>query len=508
MTKLYNFLCKAATLIALFLTITLASCESDPGVNYTVRPTKIDMSNVSGFAVLDNANASRSGETAENVVSLYSVNDKNEITLTVFYFEVTSDDKGNETKIQKELSNAVQVVPSFIADLGKYILFAGCQYQIVSNNLSDEARDICNRHFPDGQTLGFTMEYLIRKSDGALFDVSRQELFAYLALEGISEFEQVLPGDKLYCWENVFTVNSLAPNSHLTSSKGNLFIQKYRGDIAKVIDQRDALEVATLTQSHSLNNKFGVDKDENIYILQNPNTVHVYLANNTYNAFTIKDSNFFDIQCDNNGNVFLFTSKPPTNGNMHNTIHVSKLTNAECTEIYSAQEDLNPSLFNSYNKFAFSFGYINGAFWWFYGNENCTNPNDIYLVKYDPSANILSREEISSTFCDALTQSYDATIYGAKCYGANIDKSVISVTEMDVLTGKVNNYTYTIKELDSIVLPSYSIVKRGNYPHLRVKGRSTSSGASVQFEINLISGQSTSSFGTDGRNTVTFLRLN
>ena len=125
----------------------------------SARPVRLDMNGVKGFAVLGNDHATKAntksgdqevGDTIQEPVnipapySLYSINENNEISLSVFYFEVTNNDEGLQEVLENELKGAIQLVPSLITDLGKYILFSGCQFYVCKADLSEELQQICN----------------------------------------------------------------------------------------------------------------------------------------------------------------------------------------------------------------------------------------------------------------------------------------------------------------------------------------------------------------------------
>ena len=84
----------------------------------SARPVRLDMNGVKGFAVLGNDHATKAntksgdqevGDTIQEPVnipapySLYSINENNEISLSVFYFEVTNNDEGLQEVLENEL---------------------------------------------------------------------------------------------------------------------------------------------------------------------------------------------------------------------------------------------------------------------------------------------------------------------------------------------------------------------------------------------------------------------
>ena len=175
------FACLLTILAAMFM---FSSCEwmlgsssGDDYVYYDIKPIRMDVQGVKGFVVAENAAASKANADQENTApyALYSIDEEGNIKLSVFYFEVVSmigeDSVETTATLKREISNAFQVIPTLVSDLEKYILFSGCYFQLNTAGLSDKALKICES-FINSPEAPYNATYLIRKSDGALFDIS------------------------------------------------------------------------------------------------------------------------------------------------------------------------------------------------------------------------------------------------------------------------------------------------------------------------------------------------
>ena len=138
----------------------------------SIRPYKIDMAGVQGFAIVESTSnaprtkADRDGDGVDDDMpngngvvntspySLYNIDENGDLQVSIFYFEVAPSEDGQvnngpNEQVLKELTGVLQIVPSLVTDLGKYILFSGCQYHIADSEISDEAKTICDTFIQD-----------------------------------------------------------------------------------------------------------------------------------------------------------------------------------------------------------------------------------------------------------------------------------------------------------------------------------------------------------------------
>lgn len=250
----------------------------------SIRPQTIDLTGVQGFAIVENtSNASRTkadtngdgvdddmpngnaGEVANtSPYALYTIDKNGELHASIFYFEVVPSEDGStdtpNTEVLKEISNALQVVPSLVTNLGKYILFSGCEYHIVDTEISDDALSICEIFIQ--QNYKPNMVYLIRKADGALFDLTDRFFFCYTADNdwNAAYYTPHYEGSGYY----------IPSATYLTSQQNNLFILGSQPlSVYKVEDNGDAVDFRQLTQQlESRCMFFSIDATENIYIAE------------------------------------------------------------------------------------------------------------------------------------------------------------------------------------------------------------------------------------------------
>lgn len=524
------------------------------------------MAGVQGFAIVENtSNAPRTkadtngdgvdddmpngnggGAVNTSPYSLYTIDENGELQVSIFYFEaVPSEDgqvnNGTNEQVLKELTGVLQIVPSLITDLGKYILFSDCQYKIVDSEISDEARAICES-FIQNNVWGHIV-YMIRKSDGALFDISNQPIFSYYAYGTggggwwfyncfIDNYDPTTGHGERWCHIPSFT--------YTTSVKDNLFVRGWEPNvISKIEDNGDAVTVTQVTQdyrNYSQVRNFAVDKEENLYeffgpgqrLNQNNAQIDIYYANGGFNAYDFKSSlldtksshlELFDIVTDESGASYIFLRSfcsIDNNGVHENGLWVlsASLSNGEVTPL---KEDIVKSEWNG----AFSndglpnyhyLGYYNDCFNWYlpsikYEYDKPTvNPTD-EILSYKKTTNTWSIKQISTGLMSVLSANYDVFTNGKKSYGANINGKNIEVTEIDIVSETSRQYTLTI-DMPIIVSPSFNVRMAQDVPYLTIDGRNTENGAGVSITVNLINGETNSSFAQDGRNVVSFFRIN
>lgn len=561
----FSFINKLSCIFMLCLGV-LTGCDGDndnDGLgnlnSSTIRPCKLDMTGVEGFVVASNTSNDRStradydGDGTGDGYSLYTIDANGNLYLSVFYFEVVKNDPGDsiekEAEVMKELSNALQIVPSLVTDLGKYILFSGCKYQIITSGLSDKAQSICESFLACNWNWERNV-FMIRKSDGALFDLSQQPIFTYCYFSsdswGFNDYYQetyipVTGRRERWCYIPSYT--------HTTSAKGNLFIRSWKPSlISRIEDKGDSIRVKQMTHGynpyyyHSFLKTFAVDKDENIYEFfdggyidgrpQNGAELDIYYANGGFNIYNFEafKSNFhsysysrlFDFVTDDLGTpyIFLLCRIENNNGSNSGTVKLYFLSasmedgvvsllgeGVVDSDYYTVESSLGWTPPNRYYL-----GYYNNCFNWYLpiqrderGRPSSTSPDEV--LSYNKSTNQWSSKFISSGLMQVITADYDVWISGKKCYGANVKGNNIEVTEIDIISETSRTYAFSV-DLSSIISPNYKARTLQDIPYLIIDGRSTSDGTGVSFMINLVNGDNNSTFATDNRSVVSFFRIN
>lgn len=458
----------------------------------SIRPVRIDLNGVTGFAVIDNYQTTKTNsETSDSVPqALYNVDENGDIKLSIFYFEVEyydGNDNANVTKVQKEISDALQIMPSLITDLGKYLYFSGCTFQILNPDISDNARNICEQFINNNQ--GNEVAYLIRKSDGAIFNFVEQYYFTYYNELEDHYFPCFIPGS--YIPEYTFH----------TSTQNNLFIQGNKPvAIFKIEDNGDAVDVMQMTQelNEAPYNRFAIDADENIYICEYMEKIQIYYAWGGYDIFPLyNESLILDLKIDDSGTPYVF---------------YTARTSDECTKaICYILTDGDPKCIKE-ETFTTSFSNDGkshkGTYLGYYAD--CYNWCDFKsIMSYNIKTNEWSLRNLSSDMLQLLSSQYNAIVFGSKTYCVNVKGNSIEVTEIDLASEMYRTYSLNA-DIPSMVQFSvkYSASLIQGIPYLTITGLSKTNGASVRYTIDIINGTDNSSFAPDGRNVVSFFRIN
>lgn len=279
--------------------------NAKPRPALVIKPVGIDLTGVTGIVVAAKGDAplTRAGENMAGVQnSLYSVDEEGNIKLMIFYYEVVAqeipevDDNSGESdsssendgadkpedteeetedyaaQIQREMSLAVQAIPTHITDLGKYILFSECHYSVDESLLSEDAKAVIQEYIERNSA----KDFLIRKSDGGLYDVT-----GFIKIVKDKE-GKVLDG--FYCiWDlnDVLFVGSGDPlpdesytGSWTTAQKppyiDELFVLGHDA-VYRVEDRGDALDFIPMTNKLRNTESFAMDSNGHIYLFSASN---------------------------------------------------------------------------------------------------------------------------------------------------------------------------------------------------------------------------------------------
>ncbi len=503
------------------------------------------MNGVCGFAVVENSsNAPKTradgnemdNENEESSCShlLYTIDENGELHISIFYFEVVPSEGGDtenpQTEVMKEVSNALQVVPSLVSDLGKYILFSGCRYEMNDTIMSDEARAICKRYTENNSEQNMT--YLIRKSDGALFDISYQYLFTYRWMS---------PAYYEYGYSYTYSKDSRALGWHiptyryLTSPKGNLFTLACDNDrVYQIVDNGNAIDVKQMTQDYDTGglSRFIVDANENIYIYNEfRGYLDIYLSNGRFDAIdmsyysnpddkgSLTRPRIFDMKYDDNNIAYSFFDSIYYDYDYDNKdiICVTNITASILSDgNYIKRNKIAIPLYTTapylhlHEPFTYPhyIGYSNGNFKWFL-SENFFEGGDrmFKTLTYNKDRDEWILEDIPEDLRNIYTEKYDHLLYGIKSYGVNVKGNTIEINEIDIVNNSYRQYSFDV-DISFIKSQSHMATMLNETPYLFVNGKSSESGADVSFMINLANGENNSTFATDNRNVVSFFRIN
>ena len=510
----FNLICKLWCTILLCAGI-LIGCDLLSGgnsatladSNQSIRPCKIDMAGVQGFAIVESTSnaprtkADRDGDGVDDDMpngngvvntspySLYTIDENGDLQVSIFYFEAAPSEDGQvnngpNEQVLKELTGVLQIVPSLVTDLGKYILFSGCQYHIADSEISDEAKTICDTFIQDKSQF-YDVVYMIRKSDGALFDLTDRFFFCY------SECHEWHTGKYLSHYEGLgFYIPSV---TYPTSIRNNLFVLGNQPRaVYKVEDNGDAVDFKQMTQD--VVGGFCVDSSENIYVINwglgddYGREIHIYGANGGFNLHRFdSDMWFIDMKTDESGVPFIFLTSSDR-GFMS-----ARLTN--CAVEVMSETDFSDSFYN-YKAHQY-IGYYNHSYNW------CDYSS---ILSYNKNTHQWSLRNLSNDILQILSAFHDAIVYGSKTYCATVKGNSIEVIEIELASETYRSYSLNI---DMNFIPtSFGGRMIQDVPYMIIEGRSPINGTEVTFTIDLISGVNNSTFAQDGRNVVSFFRIN
>ena len=507
---------------------------------YSIKPKRIDINNSKGFVVFNNTNIpTRSGvdfadstDVEEEIIpsspyALYNIDNNGNIQLTVFYFEVEAGNDSTSVEVQKELSNALQLVPSTMTDLGDFLLFSFCKLQIINpSSLSEETLNFCNsiqnqedlfsQIFNCSPAYRDCLVYLIRKTDGAMFDLTTQPIFTYaystLNYQGCYEDITYNQGYWIDCINNVV----LAPGKYRISEQGNIFCSDgYK--IYKISNNGDAIDVSTMTQHLESFDTFDIDAEENIYIpvwtlngADADYSVHIYKSRGGFNMSELDEGRYLDMQKDDKGNIFLFRTNKHFDG-----FQAISLQDGNCTPLYKSDPDKNESFdtwyfyFDSvckdFNYFSTFLGCHNGEFKWLYGAYRA-NTYDGVLLSYDTTTNSARVLDMPANVETALGEKYDAIMLGNHNVGIRLNNNSIEFTDFDILAGKVNKRSYEVEAFKNMVGKKCIVSEIGSKVY--VCGKSTVDGTDIHVSVDLQTGNNMATYGSDSRNVVSLVRIN
>ena len=540
------------TVLALFILGSSCSNKEEPtsnSDNIDIRPVAMDMKDVKGFAIVENNITKANSDTTTTApYSLYSIDENGAVKLSIFYFEVITneDEEGDitQSELQKKISDAIQIVPSLVTDFGKYILFSGCEYQLDNTGLSDQEMAVCSRFIAENAKMS-EMAYLIRKSDGALFDLSDQSLFKFhymtSELDGIGNYWMQEGGFCIsdswakYLYGSSLISQYIPSDSYITSTKRNLFVQSCSNKISKFEDNGDAVDVHQMTQESTPGNygkRFFVDVDENVYMeywdgfAGGIMAIEIYYTSGAYDCVNLTANveghdyhpRIIGMYSDKNEKLILFLETPreepcdangcPTGEIIERNLIAGTIVDGKFVEY--CRTDLD-DLYNksgieisyTYSEYPFYFlSYGNSEFSWLILADE-SKPR---ILKYNENTKKFSCEVVADDLSNLLNAEYDVMIAGAKSYGAKVYDNYIDVTEIDMISETYRQYTFNTDT--SFAVKKYVTYIINNEPYLVISGKSTTSGTFTIYRINLINGENNSTFSKDGRKVTSFFRIN
>ena len=128
------------------------------------------------------------------------------------------------------------------------------------------------------------------------------------------------------------------------------------------------------------------------------------------------------------------------------------------------------------------------------------------ILSYNKNTHQWSLRTLSNDILQLLDADYDTIIYGSKIYCARLNGNSIEVIEIELASETYRTYNFNI-DMNFIPISFGGRMMQG-VPYMTIEGRSPINGTEVSFTIDLISGENNSTFAQDGRNVVSFFRIN
>ena len=224
---------------------------------------------------------------------------------------------------------------------------------------------------------------------------------------------------------------------------------------------------------------------------------------------------FFDMKVDNNGGAYIFFLENHDSGPY---IKAGILSNGKYVESSGisipgythapyATYGGNPVIYPHY------IGFSNGDFKWFLSQEfwsdyyNNEPTKTFKTITYNKDSDEWILKDLPKELYDLLTKRYDSLLCGIKSYGVNVSSNLIEVSEIDIENESSRQYTFNI-DLSFIKSQRYIATTLNGSPYLIINGKNSDSGANISLKINLTNGENNSTFAPDGRNVVSFYRIN
>lgn len=231
---------KLLTLITLSaLLLTMTSCDKDKG-DAAFKLDGINLNGIKYLALGSNGSGNTKGEDIQKM--LYSIDESGNMQLVAYNYQC--DDDGLVTEIQRNIGITItQVVP--VGD--RYIWLVGCRYYCddysgFSESMQSRIRSMVNH------SIEYTENFLIRKSDGKIFDLNGINAFPLCIVNvpgygnagvvGIGGFDGVpLDGD--------LTGDRLRKLGLICQHNGDIYLAggTYYGGLSRLHDNGSSLSV-------------------------------------------------------------------------------------------------------------------------------------------------------------------------------------------------------------------------------------------------------------------------
>lgn len=464
-----------------------------------IRPVRVQLDGVKSLGVVAHdptMTKSSDLEESNTPYAMYSLDESGNVYLTIFQYEIDSPDMDADEKAEQEqiASQSVRLVPSLISDVEKYLLFTDCRLYLDEELSSEELiKAFEELGFYSDESSGPQKTYLVRKSDGAIFDITDYPYFsyitpnAYVTIDPHSRFE--------YYGSSTYYPGTMLDNRKYQLFKdGSLYISTAGGQVYKLNDSDSSIEIRQITHNNDYARYFFIDDFENL-IFCSGYEWYAYLSGGGFTKyedyFHMGEYTTIFVQ---NGKFYLFSGDSGGRNSLVNVgIYNGTINFEQVAEFWEIDHW-------HYDRF---YGVHDGKPVWAYISNA-----DVFAsekITYDFATGKLTFTTLPYEFRDKhfWQVGVDLKMSGID-YVDNGNSIIISYMTLDVVTETVESQSKTVELPPMIDKNCYH-----DGVNFYVTGRSTADGSEINLVISIFGDEEAEViFGGDDRTVVTVFKLN
>lgn len=465
-----------------------------------IRPVRVQLDGVKSLGVVAHdptMTKSSDLEESNTPYALYSLDESGNVYLTIFQYEIDSPDMDADEKAEQEqiASQSVRLVPSLISDVEKYLLFTDCRLYLDEELSSEELiKAFEELGFYSDESSGPQKTYLVRKSDGAIFDITDYPYFSYISPESYVRNDRFSAYE--YSGSNTYYSGSMLDNRKYQFSKdGSLYLGSAYGQVYKLNDNDSSVEIRQITHNNDYALYFFIDDSENL-IFCSGYEWYAYLSGG---GFTKYEDYFhmgeYSTMLVHNGKFYLFAIDNHRESPVYNVGISNGAINFEQVAVLPEN--------NKSHYFDRFYGVHGGKAVWAYISNA-----DVFAsekITYDFATGKLTFTTLPYEFRDKhfWQVGVDLKMSGID-YVDNGNSITISYMTLDVVSESVESHSKTVELPPMIDKNCYH-----DGVNFYVTGRSTADGSEINLVISIFGDEEAEViFGGDDRTVVTVFKLN
>lgn len=464
-----------------------------------IRPVRVQLDGVKSLGVVAHdptMTKSSDLEESNTPYALYSLDESGNVYLTIFQYEIDSPDMDADEKAEQEqiASQSVRLVPSLISDVEKYLLFTDCRLYLDEELSSEELiKAFEELGFYSDESSGPQKTYLVRKSDGAIFDITDYPYFSYISPK---DYVVILDSYGYYGSSTYYPGNILDDRRLQFFKDGSLYISSVNGQVYKINDNDSSIEIRQITHNNDAASNFFIDDSENL-IFGGGWEWYAYLSGGGFIKHEFWDYNMgrSQIVFANNGHFYIFSDID------HGCAVLYKLavSNAKI-EI----EELDTIVLGAYvDRLNHFYGVHDGKAIW--AHISYREAQNSIKIAYDFVTREITRTILPAEFRGKETWKISADLKMSGIdYVDNGNSITISYMTLDVVSESVESHSKTVELPPMIDKNCYH-----DGVNFYVTGRSTADGSEINLVISIFGDEEAEViFGGDDRTVVTVFKLN